>query len=409
MVNVKREATLTLIPFAKQYLRINEALPFGLRDVDGRLLLAAGTCIENESTLSGLLGGDLFAYEAESSEWRRRLGAAMDAKMMQNASLQAITEARPDLVTAKKVVRENSLAEDWQETVGALDTLLRDIRPEPTWWVQLQALHERSVGLHDRKPDASLYWQIYTAGHSTVNYSSSHSMLCMLVAREAALRLSWPDGLINSLSLAAMAMNVSMRRLMDRLAAAEMRFSAEVRADILSHPERSAQVLVAASVTDKTLIQIVRLHHDDTLKAKPLAELDAAQGAARLLRRVDIFIAKLSKRFNRIPMSPVQAAREACLGVAGVPDEIGSALLKAIGMYPPGSCVELQSGEVGIVVGRGRQANMPIVAALIGTAGTPLGVPAIRDSADQRHFVKRAVSTRAMRVVPPHDSLMSVR
>ena len=400
---------MTLIPFAKQNLRLNDALPFGLRDGAGRLLLAAGTCIENEDTLSGLLGGEIFADETESGEWRRRLAAAMDAKMLQNASLQDITGARPEVEAPKKVAREASLAEQWTETVGALDSLLRDIRPDPSWVARLPALHERSVRLHERKPDASLYWHIYEAGHSTDHYSSSHGMLCMLVAREAAQRLNWPDGLITTLSQAAMTMNVSMRRLMDRLAAVDMQISAEVRADILSHPERSARMLAEAGVTDKTLIQIVRLHHDDTHKAKPLAQLDAAQGAARLLRRVDIFIAKLSKRYNRIPMSPVQAAREACLGAAGVPDEIGSALLKAIGMYPPGSCVELHSGEVGIVVGRGRQANMPIVAALIGTAGTPLGVPAIRDTADRRHLVKCAVSTSSMRVVPPHESLMVAR
>lgn len=33
-----------LIPFSKQYLRLNEALPFGVRDGDGRLLLSAGAC-----------------------------------------------------------------------------------------------------------------------------------------------------------------------------------------------------------------------------------------------------------------------------------------------------------------------------------------------------------------------------
>ena len=43
----------------------------------------------------------------------------------------------------------------------------------------------------------------------------------------------------------------------------------------------------------------------------------------------------------------MQAAREACLGPTGVPDEIGGALLKAVGLYPPGSFVELACGEIG--------------------------------------------------------------
>jgi hypothetical protein len=58
----------------------------------------------------------------------------------------------------------------------------------------------------------------------------------------------------------------------------------------------------------------------------PLADLAPDRALAQLLRRVDIFCAKISRRANRAPMSPVQAAREACLGPDGKPDEIGGAL-----------------------------------------------------------------------------------
>ena len=400
---------MTLIPFAKQNLRLNEALPFGLRDAGGRLLLSAGTRIAHEEALTGLLAGELFADETESSEWRRRLAGAMDAKMLQNASLQEITQARPDAEREKKAAREPSLSEQWSEAVLILDAALRDVHPATPWLQRLLAVHERALRLYERKPDASLYWLIYQAGNSTQHYSSSHALLCMLMARDTAQRLEWPEAMVRSLTLAALTMNVAIRRLMDQLAAADRHISADNRADILAHPEQSARMLASAGVADKLQIGIVRLHHDDSLKHRPLDQLDDTQRGARLLRRVDIFTAKLSRRANRTPMSPVQAAREACLGATGVPDEIGGALLKAVGLYPPGSFVELVSGECGIVIARGRQANMPVVAALIGVAGTPLGVPAMRDTADRRHAVKCAVRSTAVRVVPPHEALMGMR
>ena len=152
---------MTLIPFAKQNLRLNEALPFGLRDAGGRLLLSAGTRIAHEEALTGLLAGELFADETESSEWRRRLAGAMDAKMLQNASLQEITQARPDAEREKKAAREPSLSEQWSEAVLILDAALRDVHPATPWLQRLLAVHERALRLYERKPDASLYRLIY--------------------------------------------------------------------------------------------------------------------------------------------------------------------------------------------------------------------------------------------------------
>ena len=166
-------------------------------------------------------------------------------------------------------------------------------------------------------------------------------------------------------------------------------------------------MLREAGFSDPDWIEIVRLHHDDSQKARPLDGLGPVQRASRLLRRVDIFTAKMSRRFTRGPMSPVQAAREACLGANGVPDEIGAALLKAVGLYPPGCWVELVGGEIGIVVARGPRANLPVVAVLIGADGAPRGQPAMRDSNDRRYAVRGAVNAESIRINPPHEALMA--
>lgn len=403
---------MNLVPFSKQYLRLNEALPFGLRDAAGRLLLAAGARIDNALMLDELRGAELYADEGESSDWRRRLGGAIDAMLLRNAPLGRIAEARPSAVADEpNAIRGFTLrfGEQWDELGAALDALLREPGADRQWLQRLMALAERVRSLGERRFDDSLYHLIYTAGHTTQSYCAHHALLCMLVVREAARMLRWDTELRTSLEHAALTMNLSIRRLQDMLAAHAPTITPAMRAELDAHPGRSAQMLRDAGVADAAWLRIVELHHDDSRELRPLAELAADEQAARLLRRVDIFTAKLSRRATRVPATPVQAAREACLGAGGVPDEIGGALLKAVGLYPPGSFVELASGETGIVIGRGRRANLPLVAALVAPSGAPMGTPALRDTLDRRHAVKRAVSVDAVKVIPPHERLMMMR
>jgi hypothetical protein len=404
---------VNLVPFSKQYLRLHESLPFGLRDAAGRLLLAAGSRVDNSDRLEALRSADLYAEESESSDWRRRLAGAMDAMLMRNAPLGRIAEARPDLTDADETqgVRGFTLrfGEQWDELVSALDALMREPAADRAWAQRMLALAERVRALGSRRCDDSLYHLIYTAGHSTESYTAHHSLLCMLVVQEAARMLRWPEGLARSLEHAALTMNVSARRLQDMLAAHAPTMTPAMRAELDAHPRKSVELLAQAGITDAAWLEIVQLHHDDSRAETSLQDLSPPQQAARMLRRVDIFTAKLSRRATRFPATPVAAAREACLGAGGVPDEIGSALLKAVGLYPPGSFVELASGEIGIVIGRGRRANLPLVAALVSASGAPLGTPALRDTLDRRHAVKRAVSVASVKVIPPHDRLMMMR
>ena len=62
------------------------------------------------------------------------------------------------------------------------------------------------------------------------------------------------------------------------------------------------------------------------------------------------------------------------------PDEAGAALIKVVGLYPPGTIVRLANGEVGLVFKRGFSANEPLVAALLGKSGSPLSAPVVRDT-----------------------------
>ncbi len=401
---------MKLVAFSVQYLRRDKPLPFGLRDATGRLLLAAGESIETEQQLHLLSTQSLFADESESAEWMRRLQAAMDVVIRQGGTLSQVAAVNPEPESKDaRPARAMSLPEQWDALIAQLDALLRDVSSVSDWQLRLLALLERARALLLRRPDAALYHGVYEAAHSTTKYSSHHAMLTMQMCEQAAPLLDWPVPWIDALSLAALTMNVGMHRLQDQLAANDLPVTPAVRAEIDGHAEASAALLREAGLADPLWLEVVRLHHDASGGALPLASLPPPRQLARLLRRVDIFVAKLSRRSSRRPMSPVQAAREACLGPAGVPDEIGGALLRAVGLYPPGSFVELASGEIGIVVARGRRANLPLVASLVSASGNVLMEPAVRDTMDKRYIVKSAVPVDSVKVRPPHERLMALR
>ncbi len=398
-------ADTKLIPFSPKYLRVGEALPFGVRDAAGQLLLAAGQVIDTPARLAHLTSQPLTADEAESAEWRRRLAATMDAMLRQNASLKDIAEARPKgEAEAARQTQEAALPEQWEDAIATLDAALRDAKPDGAWLLKVLDLRLAVHRMAQRRPDASLYYQMWRAAQQPQRYSAQHSLLVQLVIELAAPLLGLEASRVERLSEAALMMNVAMVRLQDQLSQSEQTLTREARLEIAQHGERGAAMLRACAV-DPVVCELVALHHCHPL---PVGTDKDIALAAELLRRVDVFTAKLSRRKVREPMSPVQAARQACLGADGRPDAIGSALLKALGLHPPGSYVQLASGEQGVVLLRGKNPSQPWVASLVSASGMPMGEPTLRDTADARWQIKSVVAPSAMKVRPIHAKVLAL-
>lgn len=326
---------------------------------------------------------------------------------MEVSELQAV--AMPAAPGSRPAAAGSPLGAPWGDLVARLELALEDTRAGTDWLGHLFAVHAQVRTLARRRYDASLYQLIYTAGHSTASYSSHHALLSLLICEQAAPLLNWSQRACDALGRAALTMNVSMVHLQDHLAQTRSVPTTEMKRLIDAHPQDSAAMLGQAGLADELCLAVVRLHHDASDAATPLADLSPERQLARLLRRVDIFCAKLSRRRGRMPMSPVQAAQEACLGVDGQIDDVGAALHKSVGLFPPGSFVRLLSGEIAIVLARGRRANRPLVAALIAPGGTPLGEPALRDTLLPEHAVVSAVPLSQVKLQPPHDKLLALR
>lgn len=311
-----------------------------------------------------------------------------------------------DVLTPRSIT-----ADPWPPLLAALAETLTALPHGHGAQARLRALHRHAAQVLDAEPDAALYWLILRASHEVTRYSDRHAWLCWWVAREAHARLGGSDAQGEALALAALTMNCTLRPLQDKLAREGSTPSVAEQARIDTHAAAAAHTLAAAGVDDALWLAIVRQHHDEAPDALPLMRLPPDAAAARLLRRIDRFAAALAGRADRAPLSPVLAARLACLGVDGMPDEIGHALTGALGLYPPGSAVRLANNEQGVVIARGLRANLPRVAVLVSADGLELNPPVVRDTADPQYAVRGSLDPEAppLPLAMPHAQLLQLR
>ena len=405
---------VNLVSFSAEHLRVNGSLPFDVVDAAGALLMPKGAVIASDEQLRNLLSHRLFVDHEQTEQWRRGLAGEIDRMVRGNVSLKSIAQARseaptaPSLRPAPAAAALQPLPVELSQLQLRLSALLREARPDAAWLARLLPLAQRLRQLVARDADALLYMLIQATTHEHSHYSTHHALVCAVTVELCADTLGWPVPQVDALRHAALTMNLGMTALQDALALQSVKPTPAQRAQIDRHAAVGAQMLRDAGVDDALWIEVVAAHHDEPRPAVALGALGDSERLRRLLRRVDVFTAKISPRKGRHGMPATLAARDACLGADGGLDEIGAAVIKALGIYPPGSYVRLASGETAVVLHRGLRANRPKVASIARADGQPLGVPAVRDTGEPRHAVEGAVRVQEVRVRLNHERMLAL-
>lgn len=399
---------MRLAPLSPEHLESQDRLPFDLFDRDGKLLLPAFEALDQREVRVKLQAfGEVFGEARIIDAWRRSLAETVDALVRRNAPLADIARAQP--VLGRSQSGEATVAEGentWERLIEQLDAALRDPVPERPWVRRVQALHARAAALAAWHLDEALFHLFHDGARHAEHYSSHQALRCMLVAGAMGRELGWDAQEVSVLELAALTMNVSMRRLQDLLAGGYPgALPASLRERLARHGEDAAALLQASGVNDPVWLEAVRLHHDAGLETLPVERLRPGQRMALLLQRVDRYCAKLSCRADRPALSPMQAAAHVCLGDDGRPDGVGGVLLRVVGLYPPGSFVLLDSDEVGVVLYRGARADQPLVAALVNAQGERLLAPLLRDTARRGLAVRAALRPDEVAVQLPREQI----
>lgn len=396
---------MKVVPLSADGLRIGRPLPFSVRDGSGAVLLARGASIQTEKQLQVLRSRPIFIEVAESESVKRAYAGQLDQMFRQDVALGRIADARPDYETipVPGAARASERPLDWPNLQMRLRLMLVD--PRGTDWVaRLRTLRDDVLALVERGPDRALMRLMFDASNEFQDYSANHSLFVSVLASMACAQLpGWRAEWADSLTLAALTMNITFTQTQDELARQAGPPSDHQRAALRDHPERAAELLTGIGIDDALWLHAVRHHH--SAPSGPMTGRSPQETIARLVRRADRYAARLSPRKSRPASSATAAAQAALLDEGGHTDEAGQALIRTLGLYPPGVWVKLQCGEIAMVLRRTPIAKAPIVASLVSRTGLPLAVPALRNTQMPDFAVTGAVPPAQVKVRPNLDAL----
>ncbi|TDQ43976.1 HD-GYP domain-containing protein [Tepidicella xavieri] len=289
--------------------------------------------------------------------------------------------------------------ERWSDLEARLAALLLAPQEAGHFPARLQDIHHQADTLLALDADATLYWLFQLAASSPVGYSASHAMVCWALCRLVGQTLGHTEQEQTSLACAALTMNIAMTRLQDELANQTAPPTAEQRAAIDTHAARGAQWLRELGVRDAAWLQIVEQHHLTE------AELPAP---VRLLQAADRYAAMISPRETRPGRCVTDSSRHALIHQGHGVDDVGHALVRTVGICPPGSFVRLQDDRIAVVLRRSGRPAEPWVATVLDARGIPVAEPTLVDTGRDGDGIAAALVTQTVRVRLNHPRLLQL-
>ncbi len=377
------------LPEVADLMSPGQPLPFRVLDALGRLLLAQGQRIHDVRQLQALLErGACVEYEEVQQVRAKRAGAAAGDGRAPSA-------------------RELTWFDRFDQQVWVLDDLLRalvkgDLRAgleAGGLATQIGAFGDAFIALVDRQADAALFHAVRQDDKRYALYALTHVLHAATVALLAARQMAWPATQVRSAVLATLTMNAAIVELQGRMAEQKEPPSKAQFDQIRAHPHRTAELLATAGVGDEAWLQAVRDHHERASGGYPRGGVEPGE-LARLVRAADVYTAKISPRALRSAQTPQAAARQLFQEEGGGP--LAAALIKAVGIYPPGDLVTLKNGETAVVVARTAVGNAPQVAALLNAQGKPVAGAPRRDTSQGETAIAGPLADRSRiaRVLP---------
>ncbi len=251
--------------------------------------------------------------------------------------------------------------------------------------------------LLERDADVGLYLLFQLATNSSVGYSTSHALICTVLCHLIAGELKLGMAERNSLVHAAMTMNIAMTQLQDALALQTEPLTPEQQDAIRAHSAKGGLMLSNLGVTDELWLEVVGHHHEEESDKVELRLLPARQRLVSILRVVDRYAAMISPRKSREGRSATESVRSIISSAAPYNDAVGHALVRAVGLCPPGTYVRMEDNSVAVVVRRSPKANLPFVAIVTDAGGAALPRPRLHNPAQGRPSLKSALATALVR------------
>lgn len=220
------------------------------------------------------------------------------------------------------------------------------------------------------------------------DYIYDHSLSSSVWAMMLGKHLGFAPDEIQVLGMGAMFMDVGKTGIPTELLVKSGPLDDAEQALMRSHVEQSVGIVSGIEGIDPQVVQMVRLHHERyNGKGYP----DSIAGSdipmfARIAGLVDTYDAMTASRPYAKPQSTYDAMRQ-LHKLSGVEfaEELVEQFVQAIGVFPVGSLVELNTGEVGIVIAQNRVRRLrPKVMVVLDQDKNALQIDRIVDLRDTR-------------------------
>jgi len=308
------------------------------------LLLGRGNRITSEGQLGRLIKEGVF-YPAPSDR--------------EDARSEDSTRLAPD---ENRVAREVSTFKILDDCSHRLDALLdRPSRTSETdsFVDEIMTLVRRVQRCCQFDGDAALaYVLLGRAPRYTVRQHMNVAILAaLMLSRMASVRAQ-------AALAAALTMNIGMLALQEELYWTSNPLGQDQRAALRQHPDMSVLALRERGVGDPAWLEIVAQHHealDGSGYPRGIGGVEIRR-EARVIVLADRYNGMVMNRAYRPGVAPDQALKVLARRDASALDpEMLAVLIKAIGVYPPGTVVALVNKEVGVVTNRLLDLKHPIV------------------------------------------------
>jgi len=363
---------------AKRRININDVkvgipLPWDVFDSNGILLLHMGYVVSEQRQVELLIERGLYA-EASESGTLFRPAPQIGPKKEKPSVLRLINEANKRLehVLLNLQNEENAEAKIL-EIAKVVDFAVRQ---------------NSDIALA-----CILLNQIY--GMYAVRHCTDTAIVSILVAR--TMQKSADE--IMPIVAAALTMNVGMLTYHDKLQKKEGALTEEEIAVLRQHPKAGVEALQQAGITNQDWLSNVLHHHeneDGSGYPNRLSGQEIPQNS-KIIALADRYCARVSARSYKKSLFPNAALRDIFIDQGKSVDPLLAAFfIKELGLYPPGTFVRLQSGEIGVVTQKGAAPTTPVVHAIIGPGGGLLANPSRRDTGNSLYAIEEVLHEKKL-------------
>ena len=387
-------------------LEVGKPLPVNVVSDTGQLLLRKGQPIVSEQHRDKLHAFNASTSPSDAQAWQRAYERMVHELLRSGVDVQEIARMpMPAEIRESDYVVGRQLHGGWLDLQEVLRGILYQGGLAINPLQRLADIQKKAMSLLHADADDSLFCLYQALADDSLGYCATHALLCAVMCELTATKLGIDAAHRHSLVAAALTMNIGMARDQDSMARQSSDITEWQRTLIAEHPARGADILAGFGVDDVDQLDIVRWHHaPDHANAYP-----ANHAARRLLALADSFVARTTARKTRASQSAVKAVKAMVLKAQGDELGVGSAMAQAVGFYPPGSYVQLVTGEMAISVMRGQRANMPWVITIADKDGIPAVKYQCKDTSDPAQAIAAPVNYEKVKVAVSADKVRRAR